>query len=797
MANTENIEAKLCAYVDGELDPAGRAEIEAHLETNPQHRQLMTQLMQQRDLLSGLPRERAPEDLFESMQNQLERAVLLDGDAAPGGAAGGSPHIAGRINRWPQRFAAAAVLLLAVGLAAVIYFVLPNQKPPDYARLPSASTGSSAPMARSAEASRRLDDLGAATSPTALAHADADRMESKVGAMKAETIVPDRTAGGAMTQPTAIAAGPTPPLPAAPPAAAAAAPADIFTKNAGNQSKSSDLAAASTMTNVFADAQINETLKDAPGVPDNSMLVVVNAGNPSATNEQIRAYFDNNGIKWEPAAEPMPEPLELRQSQTVMRSRLGNTQMKLKGGGNNDHMEGQTGFGGQSAAAPPPTTPPPSAVDDQKNLEIASAQEATRSDRKLDAAAAQVDKNFEERSKVAEPSSPAPPPAATDGAPSAGDAVAMNAQKQMPGGSNASGSATGGAGASTGAGAATAAPQLNGQYAGKAGGAGAGSTGSTSGIVVGGKKEDSRETAKDDVQRQQPRDEVAQAASPPSSPNQPQAKSSESSVQSQSAAAAPAIEMEQQRQQGQQSQQQLAAQPPLQSQAQQQPQSAQSPQFRQVFIARGVTKQQVVAMNNAIANGNRINNYNRAGATITPTTLPSFDADGAGKLLLKEQSGIRDSYANKPAAGAAPGGISGGATGSIAGAGGAGGAAAPSTQPAAAPARPNGALAEEMKRAPVATPTTALADVAARRAATGPAATQPTTTETAAPAADERVDVVILVQPENENALQQYEQPAPNAVAPNSAATEPTAGPAPTSPSPAATSAPATAPVAQ
>src|SRR6476619_1085515 len=94
MANTENIEAKLCAYVDGELDPAGRAEIEAHLASNPQHRQLMDELMKQRDLLRDLPRERAPEDLFESMQNQLERSVLLDGAAPQHGG------VAGRINHW-------------------------------------------------------------------------------------------------------------------------------------------------------------------------------------------------------------------------------------------------------------------------------------------------------------------------------------------------------------------------------------------------------------------------------------------------------------------------------------------------------------------------------------------------------------------------------------------------------------------------------------------------------------------------------------------------------------------------
>src|SRR5687768_7229206 len=153
MANTENIEAKLCAYVDGELDEAGRAEIEAHLVANPQHRTLMTELMQQRDLLGALPRERAPEDLFEAMTNQLERSVLLDGDAPTGTAGGGgggggagAAHVAGRINPWPQVFAAAAVLMLAVGLAAVIYFVLPNQSqrsPYVMSEPPTASTDAS------------------------------------------------------------------------------------------------------------------------------------------------------------------------------------------------------------------------------------------------------------------------------------------------------------------------------------------------------------------------------------------------------------------------------------------------------------------------------------------------------------------------------------------------------------------------------------------------------------------------------------------------------------------------------
>src|SRR4051794_21714490 len=116
MANTENIEAKLCAYVDGELDAAGRAEIEQHLATNPQHRALMAELSAQRQMLRDLPRANAPEDLLESVQNQLERSVLLDQSDPQ------TPAIAGRIERWPQIVSAAAVLFLVLGLGAVMIY---------------------------------------------------------------------------------------------------------------------------------------------------------------------------------------------------------------------------------------------------------------------------------------------------------------------------------------------------------------------------------------------------------------------------------------------------------------------------------------------------------------------------------------------------------------------------------------------------------------------------------------------------------------------------------------------------
>lgn len=113
--NQEIIESKLCAYIDGELDPEGRAEIEKHLEANPQHRRLLESLKATRDLLRWLPREPAPPELAESLNGQLERSVLLDYDGE---------SLRPRI--FPRIFAAAAIILLTAGLAAAVYFALPK-----------------------------------------------------------------------------------------------------------------------------------------------------------------------------------------------------------------------------------------------------------------------------------------------------------------------------------------------------------------------------------------------------------------------------------------------------------------------------------------------------------------------------------------------------------------------------------------------------------------------------------------------------------------------------------------------
>ncbi|MDB5320656.1 MAG: hypothetical protein JWN40_2287 [Phycisphaerales bacterium] len=117
-SSKEKIEAQLCAYVEGELDDAERAEIEQHLTANPQHKALIAELRAASGLLRDLPRIAAPIELNESLCGQIERGALLD-------PTDDHSNPARRVHRWPQLTAVAAVLILAVGLGLVIYYVLP------------------------------------------------------------------------------------------------------------------------------------------------------------------------------------------------------------------------------------------------------------------------------------------------------------------------------------------------------------------------------------------------------------------------------------------------------------------------------------------------------------------------------------------------------------------------------------------------------------------------------------------------------------------------------------------------
>jgi anti-sigma factor RsiW len=119
----EDNEAMLCAYIEGDLDAAGRAQIEKLLQDNPQHRKLLAELTAMRDLVRGLPRVKAPMDVGDSLRQRAERSMLLDGPGAvvPQGQ---------RVNRWPQFFAIAAIFLLFSSLCFILYKALgPTLKP--------------------------------------------------------------------------------------------------------------------------------------------------------------------------------------------------------------------------------------------------------------------------------------------------------------------------------------------------------------------------------------------------------------------------------------------------------------------------------------------------------------------------------------------------------------------------------------------------------------------------------------------------------------------------------------------
>jgi hypothetical protein len=433
-----------------------------------------------------------------------------------------------------------------------------------------------------------------------MARADTDHEEAKVGIAGKSGALSD-TSIDTGTSPTAVAVAPSTPPPAA------AAPGDIFTKGGVSQSKvSGDLAAGSPMTNVFADAQINEKLKDAPGVPDNSMLVVVNAGNPSATNQQLRDYFANNGIKWDAAEEPMPPPLELRESQTIMRSRLNNTQMNLKGGPAEGAptaggFGGSGGAGGQGYGSLGGQTAPSLKQDAQQDREFARAQEETKLK-----PAAEADKNIDQSKVAATP----PYPSRVGGEPAPAPVAADTQNKQLREREDAKSGAAASSVNGTGAGAnAAAAPRANGTS-----------------VAVGGRGVAQKDAAQNDTadpdraKRQAAADEITQVQIP----SQPQAGAAEQSSPRRRPRAnrSPPAPRRHQRRRSSNSRSHAntrnsnSCRSRRRANRSSSSSTMQSPQTHQVFIARGLTRQQVAAMNGAISNGNRIN-------TTTAPALPS------------------------------------------------------------------------------------------------------------------------------------------------------------------------------
>jgi len=102
----EHLETQLSAYLDGELMPQERAEVEAWLEADPQARQLLAQLRATVSAVHSLPRARASEELLGNLRTRLERQALLDGTPEI------EPAPTSRTRSWSRWVAVAAVIAL-------------------------------------------------------------------------------------------------------------------------------------------------------------------------------------------------------------------------------------------------------------------------------------------------------------------------------------------------------------------------------------------------------------------------------------------------------------------------------------------------------------------------------------------------------------------------------------------------------------------------------------------------------------------------------------------------------------
>lgn len=108
----DKLEQQISAYLDGELSEREVAELEKLLADSQEARQVLSELRRTVSLVRGLPEEQPPDDLYEAVTAQLERAALLEPTdvGAPARSA---------LDRWARvrRFASvAAVLVAAVGI---------------------------------------------------------------------------------------------------------------------------------------------------------------------------------------------------------------------------------------------------------------------------------------------------------------------------------------------------------------------------------------------------------------------------------------------------------------------------------------------------------------------------------------------------------------------------------------------------------------------------------------------------------------------------------------------------------
>jgi len=145
MKSDPNLDELLSSFLDGELNPRQRTEIQRMATHDAQLARRLRQLQSTRSLLCSLPTAKAPGDLLEQIKTSLERQSLLQEQPVLGRRTIGAWTLAFR------RLVSAAAAIVLMGVLGVVIYQIVSPVPPGpagspVAELPSPMTTPEAPV---------------------------------------------------------------------------------------------------------------------------------------------------------------------------------------------------------------------------------------------------------------------------------------------------------------------------------------------------------------------------------------------------------------------------------------------------------------------------------------------------------------------------------------------------------------------------------------------------------------------------------------------------------------------------
>jgi len=126
MTEYPNIDELLNAYLDGELSQRQIVELHRLIKNDPELARRLRQLEKVKNLVTSLPRERAPEQMLEDIKTVLEKRSLLSPASEHTVHRKGAKYLLAR-----KVLSAAAMIALVAGLLAVIYSIVAPENAAD------------------------------------------------------------------------------------------------------------------------------------------------------------------------------------------------------------------------------------------------------------------------------------------------------------------------------------------------------------------------------------------------------------------------------------------------------------------------------------------------------------------------------------------------------------------------------------------------------------------------------------------------------------------------------------------